>query len=156
MIIFKGNLTKHFSASEYAVGCGDANVYLTEDAYIFAQALEETRSAVGLKFYVNSWYRTTKLNKAVGGISSSNHLRGCACDFHLTQKITRKRFIKIVTEFKTACKKRGVIPEAGLYNDFIHLGIQNPTQAVVNGNKFSQWDERTGTSVFNNIIELQD
>ena len=41
MIIFKGNLTKHFSASEYAVGCGDANIYLTEDAYIFAQALEE-------------------------------------------------------------------------------------------------------------------
>ncbi len=154
MIIFKGNLTKHFSAAEYSVGC-DGNVYLTEDAYIFAQCLEEARTNVGLKFYVNSWYRTSKLNKAVGGISSSNHLRGCACDFHLTQKITRKRFIKIVKAFKAACTARGKVAEAGLYNDFIHLGIQNPTQLAVNENKFIQWDERTGTRVFNNIIELQ-
>ena len=155
MIVFKGHLTKHFSGSEYSVGC-EGNVYLTEDAYIFAQALEATRSRVGWKFYVNSWYRTYKQNKAVGGISSSNHLKGCACDFHLTQKITRKRFIKIVEIFKSECKARGKIAEAGLYNNYIHLGVQNETQIAVNEGKFIQWDDRTGTRVFNNIIELQD
>ena len=155
MINFKGNLTKHFSGAEYSVGC-DGNVYLTEEAYLFAQALEATRVKVGLKFYVNSWYRTAKLNKAVGGISSSNHLRGCACDFHLTQKITRKRFIKIVQIFKAEATMRGKVAEAGLYNDFIHLGFQNDTQLAVNGNKFIQWDERGETRLYNNIIELQD
>lgn len=155
MIIFKGNLTKHFSQYEYALGC-EGNVYLTEEAYIFAEILEETRSKVGLKFFVNSWYRTAKLNKQVGAISSSNHLRGCACDFHLTQKITRKRFIKIVKIFKSEAVKRGKVAEAGLYNEFIHLGIQNPTQLVLNEGKFIQWDERSGERVYNNIIELQD
>ena len=155
MIIFRGNLTKHFSSAEYSTGC-TGNVYLTEEAYLFAQALEATRSKVGLKFYVNSWFRSSKLNKEVGGIASSNHLRGCACDFHLTQKITRKRFIKIVQIFKAEAKARGKVAEAGIYENFIHLGFQNDTQLAVNGGKFIQWDDRGKDRVYNNIIELMD
>lgn len=156
MIKWQGNLTKHFSASEYTVSCPDSDANLNENAYIFAMILEATRSDIGLRFYVNSYFRTPAANKAVNGISSSNHLRGCACDFHLTNAITRKRFIKIVKCFKKHCKKHGVVGEAGLYKDFIHLGIQSETQKAVNGGKFIQWDERTGERIYNNILELQD
>lgn len=154
-IIFKGNLTPHFSAAEYSIG-NNENITLTQDAYLFAWILEDTRVDVGMKFYVNSWCRSYKLNKAVGGVSSSNHLRGCACDFHLTQKVTRKKFIKIVKAFKANCKKHGVVGEAGLYNDFIHLGIQSPTQLAINNGKFIQWDKRTGVMIYNNIVEVLD
>lgn len=155
-IIFKGNLTPHFSADEYSIG-NTENINLTSDAYTFAQILEQTRVEAGLKFFVNSWCRSYKLNKAVGGVSSSNHLRGCACDFHLTQKITRARFIKIVKIFKRWCDEYGVKGEAGIYNDFIHLGIQSKTQIAINNNKFIQWDGRkAGPLIYNNIKELLD
>lgn len=155
MIKFTGNLTPHFTSAEYSTG-NTGDVILTEESYRFAWILENTRVDVGLKFFVNSWYRSYKLNKALGGISSSNHLRGCACDFHLSTKITRKKFIKIVKIFKLHCAANGVIGEAGIYNDFIHLGIQNETQKAVNGYKFIQWDGRTGTLIYNNIAEVLD
>lgn len=154
-IIFKGNLTPHFSAAEYSIG-NKENITLTQDSYLFCWILEDTRVDVGMKFYVNSFCRSYKLNKEVGGVSSSNHLRGCACDFHLTQKVTRKKFIKIVKAFKANCKKHGVVGEAGLYNDFIHLGIQSPTQLAINNGKFIQWDKRTGVMIYNNIVEVLD
>ena len=155
-VIFKGNLTPHFTIDEYAVGNTD-DVHLTEDAYTFALILEHTRVDAGLRFYVNSWCRSYKLNKAVGGVSSSNHLRGCACDFHLTNKVTRARFIKIVKIFKRWCREYGVVGEAGIYSNFIHLGIQSPTQIAINNNKFIQWDGRkAGPLIFNNIREVLD
>lgn len=156
MIIWKNNLTPHFSAAEYFPQYREQNTYLTEESYLFARILEETRVDVGLRFYVNSWYRTQAQNKAVGGISSSNHLRGCAADIHTKNKITRKRFIKIVLAFKKNCRKHGRVGEAGLYENFIHLGIQSETQKAVNGGKFIQWDERTGERIYNNILEVQD
>lgn len=155
MIKFKGRLTDHFSSEEYSKDC-KGDVYLTRDAYQFCLVLEATRKDVGLKFYVNSFYRTPELNKEKGGISSSNHLRGCACDFHLTNKVTRSRFIKIVKSFKKHCKAAGVIGEAGLYDNWIHLGIQNETQRAINDNKFIQWDFRGGKKIYNNILELKD
>ena len=155
MIKFKGRLTPHFTSEEYSIG-NTEDCTLTEDAYTFALILEKTRVNVGLRFYVNSWYRTQKLNKAVGGITSSNHLRGCACDFHLTQKITRKKFIKIANTFKMYCKESGLVGEAGIYNDFIHLGIQNETQKAINGYKFIQWDGRSGELIYNNIAEVAE
>lgn len=152
---FKGRLTPHFTSEEYCTG-NTSDCILTEESYTFAQILEKTRVEVGLRFYVNSWYRSAKLNKKLGGITSSNHLRGCACDFHLSNKVTRKKFITIVNIFKKHCKAAGLVAEAGLYNDFIHLGIQNETQKAVNGYKFIQWDGRTGTLIYNNILEVLD
>jgi len=153
-IKFKGRLTPHFTAEEYSTGVEDA--VLTRESYLFAWVLEDTRAEVGLKFYVNSWYRTKKLNESVGGIPTSNHLRGCACDFHLTNKVTRARFVKIVKAFKRYCKQYKVVGEAGIYDTFIHLGFQNEAQIRANGGKFVQWDFRNGHELYDNIEELKD
>ncbi len=47
-----------------------------------AQGMELIRSSLGgLPIKINSWYRCPALNKAVGGVVSSQHLRGEAVDF---------------------------------------------------------------------------
>lgn len=42
--------------------------------------LDPIREMWGNKIYVNSGYRCPELNAAVGGVESSHHLRGFACD----------------------------------------------------------------------------
>ena len=38
----------------------------------------------GLPIYINSGYRSPAVNKAVGGVATSNHLTGCAADIRCT------------------------------------------------------------------------
>ncbi len=38
----------------------------------------------GLPIYINSGYRSVAVNKAVGGVATSNHLTGCAADIRCT------------------------------------------------------------------------
>jgi len=46
--------------------------------------LERLREKVGKPIIINSGYRSEAVNKAVGGVKSSNHLTGCAADIHVT------------------------------------------------------------------------
>jgi len=47
---------------------------------LIVNLLDPVRAAVGKPITVTSGYRAPVLNKAVGGSSTSNHLRGCAAD----------------------------------------------------------------------------
>ena len=38
----------------------------------------------GLPIYINSGYRSVAVNRAVGGVATSNHLTGCAADIRCT------------------------------------------------------------------------
>lgn len=42
--------------------------------------LDPIREIWGKPIYVNSGYRCRKLNSAVGGVTTSEHIRGMACD----------------------------------------------------------------------------
>lgn len=46
--------------------------------------LEELRERAGTPIRINSGYRSTQLNRKVGGAASSNHLTGCAADIRTT------------------------------------------------------------------------
>lgn len=142
---WKGNLTKHFTLEEYTVGnAKNATLTITERAYHFAMLLEEFRVWLGRPMTVTSWKRSEALNKSVGGISTSNHLTGTACDWHTNIPITQEKFIKYAKKWKKICKAHGFVGEAGLYTWGMHLGIQNDKQAKANGNKFFHWDTRSG------------
>jgi hypothetical protein len=82
-------LTEHFSTdeltfSETAVRRGIDN---TPDAEVFANlqmlayGLERVRSILGYPVNVSSGYRSPKLNAAIGGSKSSQHMQGLASDF---------------------------------------------------------------------------
>lgn len=47
---------------------------------ILIEQLDKIREKWGSPIYVNSGYRSLKLNKAVGGVSNSQHMLGCAAD----------------------------------------------------------------------------
>lgn len=142
---WSGNLTKHFSLDEYIVGnANTATLTITRRAYKFAELLEEFRDWLGRPMTVTSWKRSKALNNKVGGIATSNHLTGTACDWHTNIIIDEKRFVKYAKKWKKICKAHGFVGEAGLYKWGIHFGIQNDAQVKANGGKFFHWDTRSG------------
>ena len=51
--------------------------------YLIEHLLDPLREKLGKPVIVTSGWRPPKLNKAVGGSSTSNHLYGCAADVHI-------------------------------------------------------------------------
>lgn len=153
-IYFKGSkITPHFTVKEYDID-GSEDVYMNADTLIFITCIEEFRIWLQRPMYVNSWYRSYKVNKKVGGISSSNHLTGTAIDFYCKGINYADKFIKYVKEWNAICKRHGKVAEAGLYTWGFHFGIQNGSQATANNNRLVHWDSRTGTQINNPFREL--
>lgn len=85
-----GTATKDFSYSEFersdtADRLGITNVISTAAVRDAVKALAETvlqplRDAVGRPLHVNSGYRCDALNRAVGGVATSQHVKGEAAD----------------------------------------------------------------------------
>ena len=150
MIYWQGNVTEHFSKDEYA-GKGNGAAIMTMESMQFCQMLEEFRVWLKRPMAVTSWFRNPDKNKEVGGIPSSNHLRGCACDWNTNIEITEAKFIKYSKKWKSICKSHGVVGESGLYKWGCHFGVQNAKQLEANKGKFVNWDSRSGkqkTNVF--------
>lgn len=57
----------------------------------FLSMLDEARHIANIPFKINSGYRTKERNKKVGGVKSSSHLKGLACDISCID--SRSRFI---------------------------------------------------------------
>ena len=71
-------------ASETAKSRGIDNTPSEEETQnlnkLIDNVLDPLREWYGSPIYVNSGYRSKELNKAVGGVSNSFHLTGCAAD----------------------------------------------------------------------------
>lgn len=50
---------------------------------ILAMAMEQVRALFNTVVHVTSGYRSKELNRAVGGVVTSAHALGWACDFHV-------------------------------------------------------------------------
>lgn len=85
-------LTPHFKLSEFtksptAAAKGiDNTPSLTSVSnlqYLCEKILEPLREFADQPIIINSGYRSLHLNKAIGGVSTSNHLSGYAADIHV-------------------------------------------------------------------------
>lgn len=82
-------LTKNFTISELvasgtAAAHGIDNTPTSEqidNLRILANALQQVRDLLGHPIIVTSGYRSTALNRAIGGSTSSSHAEGLAADF---------------------------------------------------------------------------
>lgn len=78
-------LSEHFSLAEMTVTSTGLNN--TPDATqlahlsIAAEGMEKVRAVLGKPIKVNSAFRSSVVNRAVGGVSSSHHCQGWAVDF---------------------------------------------------------------------------
>ena len=81
-----------------------------------AAKMEEVRTLFNLPIRVTSGYRSPRVNSAVGGSKSSDHMSGLACDFQ----------IHGITNYDVACKIRDSAIDYGqliLEYGWVHIGI---------------------------------
>ena len=81
-------LSEHFSLRELTkTNTGIDNVPDEEQVNNLkrvCQWLERLRSKRNEPIIINSGYRSSQVNKAMGGAPNSNHLTGCAVDIHVS------------------------------------------------------------------------
>jgi uncharacterized protein YcbK (DUF882 family) len=72
-----GDISKYFNRSEMLCRCG-CGLYATKPELL--KKLDELREAVKMPLIVTSGCRCNAHNRAVGGVDTSDHLDGIACD----------------------------------------------------------------------------
>lgn len=156
MIQFSGNISKNFTQREYHQG--NTTVYYTVNTSTFVRCLQQFRNWLKQPMIVVSFFRTKSENIRLGGIPTSNHLTGTACDFKLNGKtIDQATFITWAKKWNEITRANGCVGEAGFYDaGWVHLGMQNPSQAKANGHKFVHWHTlKNGTQINNPYPELR-
>lgn len=67
---------------------------------LIEQLLDPIRAAWGGPITVNSGYRSPELNKKVGGVSNSQHLKGEAADITVGSQEANKRLFDLIVELR--------------------------------------------------------
>lgn len=65
---------------------------------LVANVLDPLREWYGKPIYVNSGYRCPALNKAVGGVASSQHLTGQAADIDVNDRAENRKLMKHIED----------------------------------------------------------
>lgn len=118
-------LTDHFTLEEMCV----TNTGLKNECPSFAicsrlhdlcSQLEIIREYLGRSIKVNSGYRSAAVNKAVGGVSSSAHLSGCAADISSSNYDSLVKAVNQYIDNKLPFDQIIFYPE----RRFIHFGFR--------------------------------
>ena len=119
-------VSTNFKVREFRCKDGSDKV-LIDDALV--NILQKIRDYFGETITINSAYRTASHNKAVGGASSSQHLRGTAADIVISGVSP-----VIVAQYAEYIGSGGI----GLYTTFTHVDCRSGK---------SRWDQRSGRQV---------
>lgn len=118
--------SKDFKVREFR--CKDGNdKILIDDALV--NYLQKIRDYFDAPVTINSAYRTASHNKAVGGASSSQHLRGTAADI-VVKGVTPLK----VAQYAEYIGARGI----GKYSTFTHVDARPG---------LSRWDQTSGKQI---------
>ena len=115
-------LTNNFNISEFQCKCGcEMPEFVKKNVEELAKDLQVIRDKVGVGFTPNSAYRCPKHNTAVGGVKTSQHLKGKAADINI-KGIEPSEVADLVEDLMKAevITKGGV----GRYNSFTHVDIR--------------------------------
>ena len=77
--------------------------------------LQPLRDAWGGPLFINSGYRCPELNKAVGGVATSQHVFGQACDVACTDPYALAKLVK---------RMRLDVDQVILYPSFLHVSYK--------------------------------
>ena len=91
-----GDLSEHFSASEFACSCSCG--YGTRPGDVSTELLsllELMREEYGRPMHINSGCRCAQHNAAVGGVHNSAHTRGTAADIRCTSGANRRKLMDL-------------------------------------------------------------
>ena len=85
-------LSEHFSLDEFVVSAtaqimgivnSPGSSELANLRFLCREVLEPARKVLGEPIHITSGYRCLALNRAVGGVAQSYHVRGLAADLHI-------------------------------------------------------------------------
>ena len=125
-------LTKNFTLSEFVNSqtASKNNIdnsipeVLIPSIKVVAEYLQLIRDSIGVPIVVTSGYRSSKLNKLVGGTANSAHTRGEAADFFSPGLSLKSLYNKIV-----AMEKAKLFPpfdQLIFEGTWIHIGLTEP------------------------------
>ena len=67
--------------------------------------LDPLREAYGKPIHINSGFRCSALNKKIGGVSTSDHLKGMAADITGGSPVENRRLFNLIQELKLPFKQ---------------------------------------------------
>lgn len=119
------NFSKHFTYHEMCVTRTSFDNQCVNPLYItnlvrLCDVLEVIRDAVCRPLHVNSAYRSLRVNRAVGGVSTSDHLYGFAADIYVDNMSSLDLFNAIRYVHVTAGVDFGQVIR---YKTFVHVSI---------------------------------
>lgn len=106
-----------------------------------AKMMERVRDLLNNPITINSWYRNPVLNKAVGGVPTSQHAKGEAVDFICP------KFGSPINICKEIIKNKNIIQFDQLIHEhtWVHISFaiqsgkpRGQVLSLLNGNKYSQ------------------
>ena len=110
-----GDLSEHFSASEFACKCGCG--YGTRAGDVepsLIRLLENMRHEYG-PIRVNSGCRCTTYNASIGGVANSAHTLGRAADLRISGGKDRRKMVDLAVMFNAS--------GLGVAKTFIHVDV---------------------------------
>lgn len=107
-------LSANFKVEEFACSDGSDPIFIAPK---LVTILQKIRNHFGKPVIINSAYRTVSKNKAVGGVTRSQHLYGTAADIHIIG-VTPKEVAKYA---ETLLPTSGGI---GIYSNFTHIDVR--------------------------------
>lgn len=121
-------LAPNFTVSEFACQDGSDEVLIDEE---LPALLQKIRDHFGKPVTINSGYRSTAHNAAVGGVLGSQHTKGTAADI----------VVRGVSPLEVAQYAEYLMPDRGgigVYRDFTHVDVRTSR---------GRWDNRSGREV---------
>lgn len=125
-------ITEHFDSQEFEVT--DLKEYsnynkLTPEALENVRALclnvlEPLRKVWGEPLTINSGYRSDKLNRAVGGVPTSQHCKGMAADVCPSPRRNAKFSSRTIIDLAQKAINKGIkFDQMILYPNFLHISF---------------------------------
>lgn len=93
---------------------------ILENMIVTAKWMEEVRKILGSYIEVTSWYRSPKLNKAIGGATKSAHMSGYAVDFKCHGFGSPLKVCNRLVEFREHLRYDQLIHEYGVW---VHISF---------------------------------
>ena len=107
-------LSTNFRVREFACSDGSDPIFIDSE---LVSVLQKIRTHFGKSVTITSAYRTPTHNKAVGGVTHSQHLYGKAADI----KVNGISPQKVATYAETILTNKGGI---GVYSSFTHIDVR--------------------------------
>lgn len=113
---------------------------------LITAVLDPLRKAYGKPITVTSGYRCKELNKAVGGVSNSQHTTGCAADITAGSRSANQALARLIVSLNLPYDQ--CIDEKGL--QWVHVSIAPPMSCA--RKQLLRYDGRKYTSITVNEI----